>query len=59
MAGEKSAIAVVLSKKRITSLNVSLINPPSCKASSPQAGLLCHQYIVGVRNKRKKRGASS
>src|SRR5215211_6735288 len=34
IAGVKSTIAVVLSKKRITSFNVSLTNPPSFRVAA-------------------------
>ena len=55
IVGVKSMIAVVLSKARIASLNVSLINPPLLpRAASP----LC-QYIVKVYGKREKGRASS
>src|SRR5215210_7741581 len=44
IAGVKSTIAVVLSKARIASLNVSLINSPSL----PKAAFPLYQYIVEV-----------
>jgi hypothetical protein len=40
MAGEKSAIAIVPSKARITSLSVSLTNPPFLKQTYPFVGIL-------------------
>jgi hypothetical protein len=40
MAGEKSAIAIVPSKARITSLSVSLTNPPLLKQTYPFVGIL-------------------
>ena len=42
IAGVKSTIAVVLSKARIASLNVSLISPPTLsKAASPLLSVYC------------------